>query len=140
MRCAVLESALRERKLDRTLTTALPPLERSDPAAYVADDIAAAGCVSAWRPSPRPVLGARRPALVRADHASTAAAWRGHAREARSRRLSTRCDRLDVAQPSAAGIDLDRLLWIRGAGTHRAIAEPAQPAARDLIDRRSIAR
>ena len=28
---AVLETALRERKLDRTLTTALPPLERSDP-------------------------------------------------------------------------------------------------------------
>ena len=29
---AALETALRARKLDRTLTTALPPLERSDPA------------------------------------------------------------------------------------------------------------
>ena len=29
---AVLESALRDRKLDRTLTTALPPLEQGDDA------------------------------------------------------------------------------------------------------------
>ena len=36
---AVLESALRTRKLDRTLTTALPPLERSDPAALVPSDV-----------------------------------------------------------------------------------------------------
>ena len=32
---AVLESALRDRKLDRTLTTALAPLERTDGAAQV---------------------------------------------------------------------------------------------------------
>src|SRR5687767_15360379 len=32
---AILESALRDRKLDRTLTTALPPIERTDAAALV---------------------------------------------------------------------------------------------------------
>ena len=32
---ARIESALRERKLDRTLTTALAPLERSDAAAFI---------------------------------------------------------------------------------------------------------
>ena len=37
---AVLETALRERKLDRTLTTALPTLERSDPEAFIPFDIA----------------------------------------------------------------------------------------------------
>ena len=38
---AALESALRDRKLDRTLTTALPPLERVDPSALVPMDVAA---------------------------------------------------------------------------------------------------
>src|SRR6187397_1119594 len=42
---AVLETALRERKLDRTLTTSLPPLERSDPAAFIPFDIAAVDAV-----------------------------------------------------------------------------------------------
>src|SRR5205814_5596162 len=38
---AGLEIALRARKLDRTLTTALPPLERRDESALIATDIAA---------------------------------------------------------------------------------------------------
>src|SRR5882672_4625112 len=38
---AVLESALRARKLDRTLTTALPPLERRDESALIPTSIAA---------------------------------------------------------------------------------------------------
>src|SRR5262245_52413499 len=38
---AALESALRVRKLDRTLTTALPPLERKDESAVVPVDVAA---------------------------------------------------------------------------------------------------
>jgi RecA/RadA recombinase len=38
---AGLETALRARKLDRTLTTALPPLERRDASALIATDIAA---------------------------------------------------------------------------------------------------
>jgi hypothetical protein len=38
---ASLESALAARKLDRTLTTALPSLERMDGSAVVAMDVAA---------------------------------------------------------------------------------------------------
>jgi hypothetical protein len=38
---AALETALRDRKLDRTLTTALPSLERMDEAAVVPVDVAA---------------------------------------------------------------------------------------------------
>ena len=41
MAMARLESALRDRKLDRTLTTALPPCERRDDSAAIAIDIAA---------------------------------------------------------------------------------------------------
>ena len=37
---AVLESALRVRKLDRTLTTALPPLQHADPASVSATSLA----------------------------------------------------------------------------------------------------
>jgi len=37
---AALESALRDRKLDRTLTTALVPLERMDPSALMPMDVA----------------------------------------------------------------------------------------------------
>ena len=37
---AVLESALRARKLDRTLTTALPPLDRTDPSSLFASGLA----------------------------------------------------------------------------------------------------
>src|SRR5688572_5245861 len=37
---AVLESALRARKLDRTLTTALPPLERTDSTSLIPTDVA----------------------------------------------------------------------------------------------------
>src|SRR6187402_384547 len=36
---ATLETALRARKLDRTLTTALPPLDRIDPGAMVPTDV-----------------------------------------------------------------------------------------------------
>src|SRR5512134_603403 len=38
---AALESALRVRKLDRTLTTALVPLERMDPSALMPMDVSA---------------------------------------------------------------------------------------------------
>ena len=34
------------------------------------------------------------------------------------------CDRLDVASAVAAGIDLDRLLWIRGAIASSALEPP----------------
>lgn len=112
---AVLETALRERKLDRTLTTALPPLERSDPAAFIPFDIAAMDAVLRGG-LPRgqvselagPNSSGRTTLLLQV---LTAATHRGEITA-----LVDTCDRLDVASASAAGIDLDRLLWIRGEG------------------------
>jgi recombination protein RecA len=120
---AVLETALRERKLDRTLTTALPPLERSDPAAFMPFDIAAMDAVL------RDGLPRGQVSELAGPHSSgrttlllqlLSAATRGREGAAtRAREIAAlvdTCDRLDVASASAAGIDLDRLLWIRGDG------------------------
>ena len=110
---AVLETALRERKLDRTLTTALPPLERSDPAAFIPFDHAAMDAVL------RGGLPRGQVSELAGPHSSgrttlllqlLGAATRGGEIAA----LVDTCDHLDVASASAAGIDLERLLWIRG--------------------------
>jgi len=110
---AVLETALRERKLDRTLTTALPPLERSDPAAFIPFDLAAMDAVL------RGGLPRGQVSELAGPHSSgrttlllqlLGAATRGGEIAA----LVDTCDHLDVASASAAGIDLERLLWIRG--------------------------
>ena len=98
---AILETALRERKLDRTLTTALPPLERSDPAAFIPFDIAAMDAVlrgglprgqvselAGPNSSGRTTL--LLPLLAAATPRSEIAA------------LVDTCDRLDVASASAA--------------------------------------
>jgi hypothetical protein len=44
------------------------------------------------------------------------------------------CDRLDVASASAAGIDLDRLLWIRGASSGPVLSERSESEGR-IVDR-----
>jgi hypothetical protein len=110
---AVLESALRTRQLDRTLTTALAPLERSDPLALVATDVAALdACLRGGLPRGQlseltgPRSSGRTTVLMRMMAAATA---RGEIVA-----LVDACDRLDVASAEAAGIALDRLLWIRG--------------------------
>jgi hypothetical protein len=110
---AVLETALRERKLDRTLTTALPPLERSDPAVLIPFDLAAMdGLLHGGFPRGQlsEIVGAtssgRTTLLLQLIGALT--------RRGEIAALIDTCDRLDVAAASAAGIDLDRLLWIRG--------------------------
>lgn len=110
---AGLETALRARKLDRTLTTALPPLERHDPSALLATDVAALDvCLRGGLPrghlseivglpsSGRTTLGLQ---------VIAASAARGEIAA-----LVDTFDRLDVASAVAAGIDLDRLLWVRG--------------------------
>jgi hypothetical protein len=110
---AVLETALRERKLDRTLTTALPPLERSDPSAFIPFDLSAIdGILHGGLPRGQvseiagvPSSG-RTTLLLRLIGAVT--------RRGEIAALIDTCDRLDVAAVSAAGIDADRLLWIRG--------------------------
>jgi recombination protein RecA len=112
---AVLESALRARKLDRTLTTALPPLERRDESALVPTAVAALdACLHGGLPRGQlsemagPRSSGRTTLLLQMIAAAT--------RRGEIAALIDTFDRLDVASASAAGIDLDRLLWIRGVG------------------------
>ena len=114
----LVESALRNRKLDRTLTTALPPLERMDAAALAATAVMPLDATlhgGLPRGQLSEVVGARssgRTTLVlRCLAAATA---RGEIAA-----LIDTCDRLDVATALAAGVDLDRLLWIRGQASER---------------------
>ncbi len=63
---AVLESALRARKLDRTLTTTLPSWEWADPSSLLPMDIPLVDALSAWGTAARPTVGVER-ARVRPD-------------------------------------------------------------------------
>lgn len=110
---AAVESALRDRKLDRTLTTALAPLERVDPSALVPMDVAPLdACLRGGLPRGHlselagPRSSGRMTLLLRMMAAATA---RGEIVA-----LVDTLDRLDVASAAAAGVDLSRLLWIRG--------------------------
>lgn len=123
---AVLETALRERKLDRTLTSALPPLERTDPAAFIPFDHAGFDArLSGGLPRGQlsEIAGApssgRTTLLLQGLGAVT--------RRGEIAALIDTCDRLDVAAASAAGIDSDRLLWVRG--------DPFDSPRASLIDR-----
>jgi hypothetical protein len=110
---AVLESALRERKLDRTLTTALPPLERTDPSAVAGTGTAALDAVlhgGLPRGQLSEIAGARSTGRTSLLLQMMAAATRRGEIAA----LIDTFDRLDVPSAIAAGIDLDRLLWVRG--------------------------
>src|SRR5437016_13282207 len=112
---ADLESLLRAKRLDRTLTSALPPSSNGPH-----DDLAVAATgrspLDAWLDGGFPrgqlseVIGPRSSGrtslLFRALAAATA---RGELVA-----LVDALDRLDVASAQAAGVDLDRLLWIRG--------------------------
>jgi hypothetical protein len=133
---AVLESALRSRKLDRTLTTALAPLERSDPSAVLArsaaTDVGALdACLRGGVPRGQlselagPRSSGRTTVLLQMMAAATA---RGEIVA-----LVDTCDRLDVASAEAAGVDLNRLLWIRG--TDASALRTPEPAARSPLDR-----
>jgi recombination protein RecA len=124
---AALETALRDRKLDRTLTTALPTLER-DEAAVVPVDVAAIDrCLHGGVPRGHlseiagPSSSGRTTLLL---HLMSAATQRGEIVA-----LVDTLDRLDVASAAAAGIDLDRLLWIRGESSSNVLA-PAERVER----------
>jgi hypothetical protein len=110
---ALLETALRERKLDRTLTTALAPLERSDAAAFIPFGVEAIDAVLRGglpRGQVSEIAGSPSSGRTTLLLQLLAAATRGGEIAA----LVDTCDRLEVASAAAAGIDLDRLLWIRG--------------------------
>ena len=110
---ARIETALRDRKLDRTLTTALAPLDRSDAAAFIPFGVEAIdavlrgglprGQVSEIAGSPS---SGRTTLLLQLLSAATCGG--------EIAALVDTCDRFDVASAAAAAIDLDRLLWIRG--------------------------
>jgi len=107
---ADLESLLRARKLDRTLTTALPP-----------DDC------STVAPSGIPALDARLGGGLPRGHLSELVGPRSSGRTSLLLRLLAAAtargelvalvdalDMFDAGSAAAAGIDLNRLLWIRG--------------------------
>jgi hypothetical protein len=130
---AALESALRTRKLDRTLTTALPPLERTDPAAFTPTDLPHLDTLLRGG-LPRgqlseltgPASSGRTSVLMQLMAAST--------RRGEIVALVDTSDCLDVASAAAAGIDLDRMLWIRGS----TVAAGSRPGER--LVRRSAQR
>ncbi len=112
---AVLESALRARKLDRTLTTTLPSWEGTDPASLLPMNVPLVdACLRGGLPRGHlselsgPCSSGRMTLLLQLMAAAT---QRGEIVA-----LIDTCDRLDVASATAAGVDLDRLLWIRGSG------------------------
>jgi recombination protein RecA len=110
---ARLETALRDRKLDRTLTTALPAWERRDDSAAIATDIATLdACLRGGLPRGQlseivgPASSGRTTLVLQTIAAST--------RRGEIAALVDTFDRFDVASAAAAGIDLERLLWVRG--------------------------
>jgi recombination protein RecA len=110
---ADLESLLRARKLDRTLTTALAPLDPSDeygvaPAGIAALDASLGGGFPRGQLSE--LIGPRSSGRTSLFLQILAAATgRGELVA-----LVDALDTCDVASASAAGVDLERLLWVRG--------------------------
>jgi len=119
-RLEVLESALRTKKLDGTLTSALAPLERADPSALIPTDVTALdACLRGGLPRGQlselagPQSSGRTTTLLRMMAAAT---QRGEIVA-----LVDAFDRFDVQSAVDAGVDLSRLLWIRGAGEIRGL-------------------
>ena len=110
---ADLESLLRDRQLDRTLTTALPPVDPRDahalaPSGIRALDARLGGGFPRGQLSELvgPRSSGRTSLLLQMMAAATA---RGECVA-----LVDALDMLDVESAAAAGVDFDRLLWIRG--------------------------
>lgn len=126
-----LETLLRARQLDRTLTTALPCLDPADDRVCAPLGIATldrqlgGGLVRGHVSEVAGPRSAGRAALVVA--ALAAAAARGEAVA-----LVDPLDQFDPPSAAAAGLDLSRLLWVRGAP---APLEPPPGAARVSLPR-----
>jgi len=113
---ATLETALRAKRLDRTLTTALPPLDRHDPSALIPTDVTVLdACLRGGLPRGQlsEIVGPPSSGRITlALQTIAAAAGRGEIAA-----LVDAFDQLDVASAADAGIDLNRLLWIRGSAS-----------------------
>ena len=110
---ADLESLLRARQLDRTLTTALPPLDPQDAQASAATDITALDARLGGgfpRGQLSEVVGRRSSARASVVLQTLAAATRRGELTA----IVDVLDMFDAPSAAAAGVELDRLLWIRG--------------------------
>src|SRR5688572_12450999 len=108
---AALESALRVRKLDRTLTTTLQPGKGEGlvaPTGAPALDAVLSGGLPRGELSEiaGPQSSGRTTLLLQVIAAAT--------RRGEIAAIVDAFDRLDLASVVAAGIDLDRLLWVRG--------------------------
>jgi hypothetical protein len=127
---AALESALRARKLDRTLTTSLPSLEPPDAVAVAPTAIEQLdACLKGGLPRGQlsELAGPRSSGRTAVCLQLMAAATRRGELVA----LVDASDRLDVASAASAGVDLARLLWVRGQSSDRVHATPG----RDLLER-----
>lgn len=109
----MLVTALRERRLDRTLTTSLPPIDPTDEQAVGATGVATMDArLGGGLPRGHlseivgPRSSGRTSLLLQVMAAATA---RGELVA-----LVDALDMLDVASVEAAGVDLSRLLWVRG--------------------------
>jgi len=121
---AVLESALRDRKLDRTLTTALPPFEQGDDACAPTGVAAIDACLRNGMPRGQlsevagPRSSGRTTLLLQMMAAAT--------RRGELAAFVDTFDRLDVASAEAAGVDFGRLLWVRGQSVSAASGAPVE--------------
>ena len=118
MAMAALEAALRTRKLDRTLTTSLPDPAREATWATLATGIEAIDArLGGGLPRGHlsdlvgPASSGRTTMLL---HLLAAATGRGELAA-----LIDPFDRLDVPSAVEAGVDLSRLLWVRGDAPSR---------------------
>jgi recA bacterial DNA recombination protein len=110
---AALESLLRTRKLDTTLTTALPLApsrgsERLAPSGVAALDEALGGGFARGHLSE--VIGSGSTGRTALIHAALATATRNGELVA----IVDTLDRFDPASAAASGVHLDRVLWVRG--------------------------
>ena len=109
---AALESALRDKKLDRTLTTALPPMEQAADACAPTGIAAVDACLRNGVPRGHlsELTGPRSAGCTTLLLQMLAVATQRGELVA----LVDTFDRLDVPSLEAAGADLGRVLWIRG--------------------------
>lgn len=106
------EAALRARKLDRTLTTALPPFDCGEVVVAATDVPLLDGCLRGGVPRGQlseiagPPSAGRTTLLLQVLAAAT--------RRGEIAACIDTFDCLDVASVVSAGVDLERFLWIRG--------------------------